>query len=508
MKKNLVTSAVILIIAGLITKILGFVYRIYMSNLIGAEGMGLYQLIMPVYALAWSISCSGFTTTISKLTSQEKAKGQHGNINRFLKQAVVITSALGLLLGIILFYFAPHIAVTIFNEPRITMSLKLLAIGFPFMSAGSCIRGYFFGLQDAMIPAVSQVFEQVVRMFVIYILASFLLPLGIEYAAAAAVLGIVIGEILSFIYVAFAFKDYKRKGKRKKTKPSISSSSSLKLLFAMSIPLSLSRIFGSLLSTVENILIPRRLMAGGLTNTEALSEFGKITGMAMPLILFPSVILVSFAISLVPAISEDLALKNYKKINLTVSKTMLFTMIIGIGAAGGFILFADMLGLVIYNQNISEMLFLLGLLVPFLYTNMVLSGVLNGLGEQVFILRNSLIASAICIFFIYFAVPTMGISGYIAGYFASLMLLSVLSLLRIKKTAKIHIEPVTWFIKPILSVLIAGLFTYLTKQYIYDALGDIFGLMLSVTMMGLIYLAFVVLLGCVSKEDFQAIFKK
>ena len=503
-KKSIIASAAILTLAGIITRLLGFVYRIYMSNLIGAEGMGLYQLIMPVYALAWSLSCSGFTTTLSKLTAQEKAKGQYGNMSRFLNYSIVITSLIGMVIGVALFFFSEAIATYIFKEPRIILSLKILAFSFPFMAAGSCVRGYFFGLHEASIPAVSQVFEQFVRMFFIYMLASTLMPLGIEYAAAAAVIGIVAGEILSFLYVIYAYSDFKKKNTAF-NKPSITSSKSLTTLVAMSMPLTLNRVSGSLLSTVENVLIPRRLMVYGLSNTEAISEFGKITGMAMPLIQFPSVILVSLAISLVPAISEAMAVKNYKKINFTVSKTMLFTTVIGIGASGAFILFADMLGYVIYNQDISRMLLYLGILSPFLYMQMVLSGVLNGLGEQVFIFRNGLISSVISISFIYFAVPVLGISGFILGWFISLLVLCTLNLERIKKIANIEIDPINWFFKPIVSVTVSFFAIGLVKNYIYNTLGDILGLIVSVTLMGVMYLALIVFTGCVNKNDFKVL---
>lgn len=505
-KKGIIASAAILTLAGIVTRVLGFVYRIYMSNIIGAEGMGLYQLIMPVYALGWSLSCSGFTTTLSKLTAQEKAKGQYGNMSRFLKQSIVITSLIGLLIGFLLFIFSNQVAIFIFKEPRIVLSLKILAISFPFMAAGSCIRGYFFGLHEASIPAVSQVFEQIIRMFVIYMLTARLMPLGIEYAVAAAVVGIVVGEILSFLYVVYAYSDYRKKSRVTK-KTSMLSSKSLYILIAMSTPLTLNKVTGSLLSTVENILIPRRLLVYGFTNKEAISEFGKITGMAMPLIQFPSVILMSLAISLVPVISEALAVKNYNKINYTVSKTMLFTTVIGIGSAGGFILFADTLGQVIYKEDISNMLIYLGVLSPFLYMNMVLSGVLNGLGQQTFIFRNSLISSLISICFIYFVVPILGVTGFILGWFISLLVCCVLNLKRIIKIAGIEMDFITWFLKPLISISATCLLLNLIKPSIYNYVGNIIGLIATTITMGVMYLTLIMLTGCIAKDDFKILKK-
>ena len=105
-KDSIIKGAVILTIAGIITRILGFAYRIYMSNIIGAEGMGLYQLVLPIYTLAWSIACSGFTTTVSKLIAEEAAKKEYGNISRLLKLSVVITTLIGFILSLALYSFS------------------------------------------------------------------------------------------------------------------------------------------------------------------------------------------------------------------------------------------------------------------------------------------------------------------------------------------------------------------------------------------------------------------
>jgi len=138
-RSRILTGALMLTAAGVITRLLGFVYRVYMSNLMGAEGMGLYQLIMPVYALAWSISCAGFNTTVSKLTAQERAKGEFGNMGRVLKQSVVITTVLGFLLTGVLYFGAELLAAHFFNDMRVLLPLQILAFAFPFMAAGDCI---------------------------------------------------------------------------------------------------------------------------------------------------------------------------------------------------------------------------------------------------------------------------------------------------------------------------------------------------------------------------------
>ncbi len=469
--------------------------------------MGLYQLILPIYTLAWSISCSGLTTTISKLTAQEKAKHEYGNIRRFLIFALFISTILGLIMTILVFILSNEIATYIFKDTRVVLALKLLSIGFPFMAFGSCIRGYFFGLQEAMIPAISQVLEQCVRMIVIYSLSSTLIQKGLEYACAAAVIGIAISEIVAFLFVFIKYKQSKDKILKKK-KPSLHRREALRTLIIMSVPLTLNRVTGSLLSTLENILIPHSLQQYGFSQEESIAEFGKITGMAMPLIQFPSAFLISLSISLVPAISEALAIKNYKKINFTVSKTMMFTTIIGIGTAGVFVKFSDVLGLLIYKQDLQYMLFYLGIISPLLYMQMTLSGILNGLGEQLFIFKNSLLSSAISISFVYFVVPNMGIGGFILGWFISLIFLCILNIIRIYKLAKIEIQLINWFFKPTVCILSACVILEFIDTSFINLFGQLFGVLILISLLLLIYLVLIFLTGCITKNDIKRIYKK
>ncbi len=505
--KSIVTGAIILTIAGIITRILGFVYRIYMSNIIGAEGMGLYQLIMPIYSLAWSIACSGFTTTVSKLTAQENAKKEYGNVKRILKQSVFITTALGVIVGVLIFIFAYDISTIFFKDTRIVMSMKILSLAIPFMSAGSCIRGYFFGLQETVIPAINQVFEQSVRMLVIYLLAGTMIPMGLEYACAAATIGIVAEEIFSLLFVIISFKFTKARNFIKKL-PTLSTYKSLALIFTMALPLTANRVIGSFLSTYENALIPQRLQLFGYSQTDALSIYGQISGMAMPLIFFPSAFLLSLSISLVPAVSEASAVKNFSRINYTTSKSLLFASVIGFASASMFVCFSKEFGQVIYNQDISRMLILLGIMCPFLYMQTVLSGILNGLGYQVFIFRNSLISSIISILFIYFLVPVKGVDAFILGWFVSLIVVCWLEIEKLRDSVSLHFEFSNWFLKPLLSAIASGLLIkYIANKLIFNNFGEVIGLISAICIFSCLYMLFIVLLGCLSIHDLNDIFK-
>ncbi len=204
-RKQLLVGTAILAGANILTKCMGFFYRIFMSNYIGAEGMGLYQLILPLYTLAWSITAGGFTITVSRLTAREHARGENGSIGRIVKQSASLCLLLSILLSCVLFWGADWIALHILQEPRTALSLRLLAFAIPFMSVGSCLRGFFQGLQQMTVPAFSQILEQLLRIGAIYLLAGIFVPRGLEYACFAAVWGIVLGEAGAFCYTFFHY---------------------------------------------------------------------------------------------------------------------------------------------------------------------------------------------------------------------------------------------------------------------------------------------------------------
>jgi len=504
-RKRILTGALILTLAGVATRILGFIYRIYMSNLMGAEGMGLYQLIMPVYALAWSISCAGFNTTVSKLTAQENAKGEHGNMQRMLRQSVVITTLLGIVLSISLYFGAEFLARHFFNDMRTLLPLQILAFAFPFMAAGTCMRGYFIGLQQAKIPALNQVLEQIVRMVIVYMLAARFVPLGLEYAAAVALLAIVGEELFS---CGFVFIAYKWRSKPMARKPVLTNAQIFTLIMCMALPLTGNRVVGSLLSAWENVLIPQRLQLFGLTAAEAISEFGRINGMAIPLIFFPTAVLTALSVTLVPAVSEAVTAKDLRGVSAIASKSLLFASITGMGAAALFIFFSHELGMAIYNQPIGLMLQLLGIMCPFIYMQIVISGVLNGLGCQMFIFRNSLLSSAISIICIYVFVPQFGLTGYIFGWLTSLLVVIALGLRKVQKFMPIEMEYTKWMIKPLIAALAAGLVARLiASRWIMEAAGLRLGLVVCICILMLIYLCGVLLTGCITKEEVQRLYK-
>ncbi len=499
-RQTIIKGALILTIANIITRIIGFFYRIYMAKTIGAEGMGLYQLITPLYLLVWSISSSGLSTTISKLTAQEKARGAIGNVKRLLHFALFSAVTIAFVFSVFTYNFSEQIAEYIVKDSRTAMSLRIISLCFPFMAAGSVLRGYYLGQQNMSISAVSQVLEQCIRMAVIYILAQSLIPKGLEYACSAAVWGMAIGEIISFIYVfiyyIFSHKKYKP--------PVITAKGAAVMITSMALPLTLNRMVGSLFSTAENILIPQQLQIYGLSQAEAISLLGRLTGMAMPLITFPSSLLTALATATMPAISESHALNNTVRIKSTLIQSLTITAIISAFTTGIFTAFPTELGILIYSQSqIGTMLKTLAVLCPFMYTQVTMSAVLNGLGEQLFIFKTGIFLSLINIGSICFLIPFYGINGFIYPWIISSVALTFAAIHRVNNVLNIKIKIINQYIRPAFASAAACLCGNLGMHHIWNTIEYKYSIITTLSSVFLIYVFLIFQLDCIRKEDLK-----
>ena len=320
------------------------------------------------------------------------------------------------------------------------------------------------------VPAFSQILEQLLRIGAIYLLAGIFVPRGLEYACFAAVWGIVLGEAGAFCYTFFHYLHKKRRWKFIR-KPAISSGACFSLILSMAVPLGAIRITGSLLSTLENILIPQRLALFGSSSQEALASYGELTGMVLPLLMLPSAFLMAFSVSLVPEISEACAVSQNNRIRRTVSASLLLTSILGAGSACLFAVFPQEICYVVYGRsNLGQLLFPLAFLCPLLYGQTTINGLLNGLGEH---------------FFLFWS--------------------HILSLRKLKKRTGVSPSLFDCFGRPILAGIAAALIIRLIIQTSTPSPVLFCGTLLG---MGILYLVFLGALGCLNEDTLQLLKRK
>lgn len=477
--KSFVGSAIILIIAGFIARLIGFVYRIYLSNLIGAEGMGLYQLVVPVYTAIVLTVTSGISIAVSKMVAEQKARSNDTNPGRITACALLLVTAAGTLVSLIIFFNTGLISTKLLGDSRTYMALILIAPCIPAVVAASALKGYFYGMQQVMPTALSQVAEQAVKIAFILVIGA-ISGKGAEYACAIATLSAALGEIANLIVLAIVYAVKRkarnfRKGQKhlsilekrylKKAGKIMRKREILSSILKISVPVSVNRLTISVLSAAEFIMIPAMLVSGGLDYKSSMEVYGRLAGMALPLIMFPSIVTSSLATTLVPAISESISLKNHKAVNYRISKSIQTTVILGMIFTAILISYPDEIGSLVYRrERIGDLLYMLSFSCVFIYLHQTLTGVMNGLGKQSALLRDTVIGSILRIAFLYFLVPVYGIRSYVTGLTISYILTSILNLIEINKITGLLIDLREWLIKP---GLIAASMVFLGKYIFY-----------------------------------------
>lgn len=464
-RKSLISGTIILMVSAFIVRILGFFYRIYLSNLIGAEGMGLFQLIFPIYSLIILTLTSGISIAVSKTVAAELANNHFINLKRITSCALVLIISLGSLVSLFCYVNVDFLANVILKDSRTQFSLMLLIPCVPIIAAASALKGYFYGIQSMVPTAVSQVVEQIVRISLVMAMAGWFVNAGLEYSCAVATAGMAVGEISNLILLCIVYRFMRNKKKPDHTKAGVLRKRVIfRELATISLPISFNRFIISAMSAMETILIPGRLLAGGMNHQQSLGTFGRLVGMALPLLFFPSIVTSSLATTLVPAISEAMSLKNFRSANYMISKSIRLTFVMGLIVTGIFISYPGEIGDMIFRkQNIGGMLYILSFTCMFIYLQQTLLGILNGLGKQGISLVNSIIGYIVRISFIYFCIPLYGVSGYVAGIITSSGLICVLNLYTVFKTTGIVLDLRNWILKPGL----VGAVMVFSGKYIY-----------------------------------------
>lgn len=409
--------------------------------------MGIYQLLSPVLALSFSLTAAGYQTAISKFVAERTAGKSHS-----LFQPVFVGLSISLPLSFlctgIIFSAADFIGTNLLQEPRTVPMLRILAISIPLSSAHSCINGYFYGRKKTAIPAVSQLLEQLARVGCVYAMSIYALGRGHSLTINVAVLGLTFGELISMlisvvaIYVCYAGDHISH---RPVTPVAASDNYTnlagntmpirLRLLpvyrsiLGMALPLTANRIVLNLLQSVEAVSIPAQLKVYGYDTATALSVYGVLTGMAMPLIFFPNALTGSVAVLLLPLISENNARGNMQDVKQAIRRTVKYCGLMGLACMCIFAFGGKLLGNLLFDSPLAgHFITTLGFICPFMYLDTTLSSILQGLGKAGSLFIMNVVCLLVRLIFVFTAIPYAGISGYLWGILCSQILQSVLYL--------------------------------------------------------------------------------
>lgn len=447
MKNAILKGTILLTVTGLITRILGFYYRICLADALGAEYLGIYQLIFPVYGICYTLYASGIQTAVSKLVAEENSRGNVTLTSCLMRRSMLLSFGISLVLSVLVYFGAEPCARYFLMESRATDSLRILSLVFPFCAITACINGYYIGCKKTAVPAFTQLLEQVIRIgFVLYLvtLPSFS---NEESRCLAAVIGLVLGEVASNLFNCIAYRMHRTKLLRHASP--CDTTGLMKRLLLLSMPLSLNRLVINILHSVEAVFIPGMLRLSGLTNSDALSLYGILNGMAIPFILFPSAIPNALSVLLLPAVSENLDEKNRPRLQQCVGNAVKYSVVIGLFSTAIFFFFGRDIGEAIYHNTLAgEYIRVLSPLCPLLYLSTTLCSVINGIGKPHLSFFTTVSGLLVRLAILVCFVPKTGIYGVLIGLLVSQLISTLLEVFFVLKHCGAFPPVSQWLVTP------------------------------------------------------------
>lgn len=440
-KNQIIKGTLILTIASIVSRILGFLYRIFLSNLIGAKGMGIFQLIFPVLTFCSALSCGGIQIAVSRFVAESKSKSQSFMV--FIS-SIVMSLFLSSLTCLGLYYFAGPVSIYIIKNPQCEQLLKYASLTIPMTALHACVAGYYLGLKKTFVPAFSSIIEQVTKVIALYILGIVWVGNNITITPLIAVYSMIISELVGSIFCLIAICSEKIYAIKLKEL-----FSTMRNMFSVSYVLTINRIMLTFLQCLEAILIPIVLVKSGQSESDALSIYGILTGMALPVITFPSAINSSVSTMILPTIARANTSDEPYRVKNTTEFTIWFSMVTGIFCIGAFIFYGDFIGTNIFGHpEAGEYIKILAWLCPFMYLSITLGSVLHGLGKTNTAFVHNVIGTFIKLGFLWLAVPKVGITGYLCGLLLSNLVTTALHVIYVSKYVNFNFSAMENIIKP------------------------------------------------------------
>ena len=445
MKKQFIKNAVILTAVSLFMRAVSFSFNVYVANRIGSSGMGLFALIMSVYNFGVTVSSSGINLASTKVISEEIAKGK--NKSEATKKSVLYALFFGILAFLLIYFGAQFFAETIIGDDRIKTPLKILSVSLPCVAVSFALTGYFTATGKVYKASLVQVAEQLIKIFGAITFLDLLNGKNAENACISLVLSGTVAEILSCALMGIVYFFDIRKEKMPK------SQDLTKRVMRYGLPVAVSAYLRSALSTAEHTLIPKALEKFCGAKELALSAYGVVHGMVMPMIFLPSGIVASVSTLLVPEITKLNKLKKHKQIDRVIEKALSLTLAFSVGAAGILYFYADEIGMLFYKSHeAAHFLKLVAPLAAIMYADGVVDAVLKGLNQEIHAMRYDIVLSVVSLFLITTLIPAEGVIGYVIIIYISEMINAYLSINRLMEVSDFDIKPVLWMIVPALAV--------------------------------------------------------
>ncbi len=475
-----IKGAAILAVAGVSVRFLGAAMRIILAAIVGDEGIGLYQMAYPIYSSLLAISTAGVPVAISKLVAENIAYHDYREAGRVFRIALLILALTGLGITLLMIAGADFLAFAVVKEPRAVWPLWAISPAIFFVTIMSAFRGFFQGQQKMNPTALSQLLEQVGRVVVSLGLAVYLLPAGLEYAAAGAAFGAVAGGILGLALLLLifwknrpAFQELERRQSRHT--PS-ATGEIIRRIFSLAIPITFGSLILPLITLIDLAVVPRQLQAAGFTAERATALYGQLTGMASSIIYFPNVVTIALGMSLVPAISEAYALKNHKAIVSRSAMAIKLTLLFSIPATLGLYILAEPITVLLFaNAEAGRALAFMSWSVIPLCIYVSTTGILQGLGRPIIPVLNMVYGGLVKTVMAWYLTPIQGldVGGAALASVAGMGVAAVLNLYYVSRYTGWRFRPLELILLPGVAVASMSAAVYLLFTMLHAYLDDL-----------------------------------
>jgi stage V sporulation protein B len=517
-RQSFVKGAAVLAAAGFSARFIGAFFRIVLAMLIGDEGVGLFQMAYPVYSALLAVSTAGIPLAISKLVSESLAKGNYASAHRIFRVALLMLAVSGFVFSLGMYLGAPTFAGLVARDPRASLALAAISPAIFFVTVMSAYRGFFQGQQQMMPTAVSQIIEQLARVAVALLLVVLLLPYGLAQAAAGASFGAVAGAFFGLACLMLIWQKRRREFLQQCGRcrnDGISTPDVMRRIIALALPITVGSLVMPLVSLVDLSVVPLRLHQAGFDTARATSLYGQLTGMATPLVHIPTIITVALAASLVPAISEALALQKRRLVQERAFLAVKITLLLGLPAAAGLYLLAGPITVLLFdNAEAGAVLAMMAVSVIFLTLYQTTAGILQGLGRTaepvVNLLGGALVKLVLT--WILTVQPAWHIQGAALATVAGFAVAALLNLHKVIAFTGLPLRPVDTLVKPGLATLGMSIVLPLSLGWLEAGFGSVgigrageLATLFSVVVGVAVYAALLLLLGVVRRADLEMV---
>lgn len=489
-QKRLGVSAFVLVVSGLVCKILGALFRLPLTNLLGIEGIGVFQLVMSLYAFALVLTCGGVTNSLSKLISAARAMGEYKRIKTYLKRAVCVSFCVGFALGLLFLFFGKYIA--LLQGVGENKSYMLFVVLLPLGAGLATFRGFFQGYENMLPTAISQIVEQISKFALGLLFAFYFGKDGAQDGVFGAFLGITVSEIVSLLYLIIS---YLAKNKNKEMMNDLRMIKYAKQEFdKANFPLMFSASILPLVNAFDGMIIVSRLMKAGFESGIATKLFGLQAGVVGAILHFPLIISMAVTTTLLPNISYLISRGTGGR--QIIEKSLKILLFLILPTTFGMVAISKQVFQLVYSAMTDSMfditfslMFYGGFGIVFTALMQYFVMLLQANGEFKFILVCTLlggVAKANLSFFLS-AVPTINIFAIVVGNIALSSIVCLLALWKLKKIVTFSLDFKDLF------VLIFSTFAMFLTVYTFincDYFSLIINIGLSVILGVIVYLVF------------------